>query len=266
MSRSQSLLRDPVSPHVTSTRPNFPNEVHVYHPGYTDSNLLLTTFACNDTPCTISPDPLTPPRSVSQSIVHLACAIIANNRFDGFLSKERDSAKAVNTRVKQAQLEPGLYYFHVPNPEEPEGRGHSLAYMYPVCANFQAWEFPTAEFPTIMNGDWIRAIPNSGDRVQRCVMSGTKYGLDEAHIVPQSQYAWYTSNNMQLLPPGSTFARSRPLATMDYEENLLFMRADLHRLWDKLEFVRVNPFASSFIALAMSRSWSISGTTFLYSY
>lgn len=79
---------------------------------------------------------------IHYGLAHTACAIIANNRFDGYLSIARDGSSSIETEWDAClPTDSHGYYFHVPPPpgmlistssqinmltfEEPENREHA---------------------------------------------------------------------------------------------------------------------------------------------
>jgi hypothetical protein len=109
------------------------------HPGYPDEyeqNILLQLYAWDS-----------PNGGLHAGTALLACAIIACNTWNGYLTVERDSPKLElqDSDVLSAQE----YYFHVPRPQVesigPTGDGGR--YKYPIYPSFQHWAFPHRQIP-----------------------------------------------------------------------------------------------------------------------
>ena len=76
--------------------------INIRHPGYSkDEALLLVLYGYDD-----------PEGSISFDIALAACAIVACNRFDGWIL--RDNSKEVPKLADVSLLPPGEYWFHVP--------------------------------------------------------------------------------------------------------------------------------------------------------
>ncbi|KAK3071173.1 hypothetical protein LTR53_009112 [Teratosphaeriaceae sp. CCFEE 6253] len=94
--------------------------IKLWHPGYDNPEMLLMLPADDGRQRDHTP----------YAVFHAAGAIIANNRFDGWLSVSRDGT----TRIEQDTdlLKAGDYFFHVPGIDCP----------YPIVPNFRNWRFP----------------------------------------------------------------------------------------------------------------------------
>lgn len=101
---SYKFLRDPIfykGAHITAE----PNEsIRIHHPAYLPGATLLLRFRGHDSSS----------GAIDFNLVHTACAVVAGNRFDGYLSRQ-DVLDAQPLEHVSA-LEPGNYYFHVPPP------------------------------------------------------------------------------------------------------------------------------------------------------
>jgi hypothetical protein len=107
-------------------------KVTVRHPGYEGRNNILTTLLAADGPH----------GGLDLATVHTICAILADNRFDGYLGCEPNpTSPALHLHI----LPPGEYFFHVPfNTEASASRQatvehSSIAHCYPVVAFFDSW-------------------------------------------------------------------------------------------------------------------------------
>lgn len=216
------------------------------HPGYNLDNILFTLPRLDSSPRTGEEA-----AGVHHGTALLACQIIANNAFDGFLSTDRDG----NDRVSPAVALDGVllnddYWFHVP------ADGGDDASIYPVVPRFEEWQFPHSymgsltwdpkspaqtvdrepqanlpERPTPIP----LAIPSSNPFApppsRRCILSNNAYAMQRAHIVPTAQSNWFQSNNMRRYGDNRQFIHA--------EQNKVSLRLDLHKLWDDHVFALV---------------------------
>ena len=76
--------------------------INIYHPGYPRDKALLLVLNGNDDP----------EGAISFDIALASCAIVACNRFDGWISETNsaDAPKLTNFSL----LPPGDYWFHLP--------------------------------------------------------------------------------------------------------------------------------------------------------
>jgi hypothetical protein len=105
------------------------------HPGYPDHNNILLVFPALDP--TALPSTTTPHSfGLHHETARLGCAIAANNRWDGFLSEDKQPVAV--PLEPDAILPAGTYYFHVPGPDERP---------YPVVPSFAHFQFPHGNLP-----------------------------------------------------------------------------------------------------------------------
>ena len=78
-----------------------PIPIKIYHPGYDDEVVPLIAFPGYDSK----------EGDLWYDFAHTACAIISNNRFDGWLSTSRDPQLP---RFSGELLVPGDYWWHLP--------------------------------------------------------------------------------------------------------------------------------------------------------
>ena len=72
------------------------------HPGYADSSNALFSFAASDDD------------GVHHETARLACAIVAGNKWDGFLCQDKEGQRRLVTKPDECLRERN-YYFHLPN-------------------------------------------------------------------------------------------------------------------------------------------------------
>jgi len=102
--------------------------ITIYHPGYESENAPLFSLPVVDSATDGSK------RGIHYGTLHTACAIVANNRFDGFLSREKSPSGVPSDIGIHDIVEEGRYYFHVPNVEDGE--------PYEVVSCFENWTLP----------------------------------------------------------------------------------------------------------------------------
>lgn len=81
--------------------PDVPREINIFHPGYDDVVVPLLAFSGYDSE----------EGDLWYDFAHTACAIVTNNRFDGYLSTSKDSK---SLPVVGELLAPGNYWWHLP--------------------------------------------------------------------------------------------------------------------------------------------------------
>jgi hypothetical protein len=213
------------------------------HPGYPEEygqNILLQLYAWDS-----------PNGGLHAGTALLACAIIACNAWDGYLTVERDSPKLElqDGDVLSAQE----YYFHVPRPEvESIGpTGDDSHYKYPIYPSFQHWAFPHRQIPSQwrrVSNDESEAISGGAintpsvssvsaaviNRDKSCVISKNRDYIERAHLCPRNELDWFRKNGMRQY--NARLDISGDVITDDIA-NALAMRSDIHRAFDECKFV-----------------------------
>ena len=83
--------------------------VQVRHPGYPDATNIILTLPAQDYAT----------GGLHYETVLTACGILTGNRWDGYLSKDREGPAV--PEVRSQLIAPGDYYFYLPHPSSPEG-------------------------------------------------------------------------------------------------------------------------------------------------
>ena len=118
-------------PALDSHRLKAQHKALFFRPAYPNaSNLILILHAWDS-----------PSGGIHVGTAWLACAIVACNAWDGYLTKHNNSGRL--DYYDDDILLPGSYDFHVPNPSG----GDSEVYHYPLCPSFQHWSFPHDALP-----------------------------------------------------------------------------------------------------------------------
>ncbi|KAK3363607.1 hypothetical protein B0T25DRAFT_469841 [Lasiosphaeria hispida] len=178
------------------------------HPAYTNHSLFLTLSRV-DSAASI------PTYGVHHRTALLACQIIAGNAFtNSYLSLDKAGQQQVQVPLDSVLTE-DEYYFIV--------EGFAL---YPIVPSFQDWEFPHGRIP-----DWWHSVNASPIVTMDCGITNAGYAVEEAHLVPKEERAWYRENEMERYGVG--------LPDIDNKANLLPLRKDIHYSFDTRWFVIV---------------------------
>lgn len=212
-----------------ASKPSNNDYVIVKHPGYSNSSTLVTFAAADyDDSC----------HGIHFGTVHVACAILANNRHDGWLSRSRSYAVAGDriTQEDDSILPAGEYFYHVPLVDD---FSRPPLAPYPVVPNFRAWRFPHGNIPQ----SWERALDRAtildnacivdpSTRDQTCRLTDFSLACDYAHLIPASEKDWFAENDLQQYFPPSRRGRD----TVDLSVNTILLRTDVHRLYDGMKW------------------------------
>lgn len=172
----------------------------------------------------------------------LACQIIANNAFDGYLTTDREGQERVT--VGAGGILTADSYWFIANRRgddlnEVEGRD-----VYPIVPSFQDWVFPDQYFARLLWDTCYTAVaaasiapepiappPRPRPIVHRCILSNSSYSLEKAHIIPCAHETWFFANDMAHYGRGSR--------NINDEGNIALLRQDLHSVWDAHNFALV---------------------------
>ncbi|KAH7309075.1 hypothetical protein B0I35DRAFT_360195 [Stachybotrys elegans] len=198
--------------------------IRFFHPGYADAggipdfDVLLSLEAFDDRGTGIHYD-----------TAHTACAILANNRWDGYFSHDRHGR--LRAQPHDGILREEQYYFCLPSSDPPTDR-------YPVIPRFRDWRFPHGNLPPIWKKlkDQLRA-EGRGDKSRsgNCLLSNCGDAVESAHLVPSTQSYWWTINLMKRYAKAPLFSTN----DMDVPANGLPLRCDIHRMFDERHFTFV---------------------------
>lgn len=212
----------------TATRIRHKN-VRIHHPAYPPGATLLLGFPGLDSSS----------GGIDFNFVHTACAIVADNRFDGYLSLQ--SLGDAQPLERTSTLNAGDYYFHVPPPTTSSSDEHDRQpHLYPVVASFRCWTFPDANLWTGCVGElWASSISMSrcSHNPSACVLTGHTNAVDDAHIIPSGEGQWLLNNDMGEYISESPSGDGNSL--IDDRVNMVTLRADIHRLWDSKDLTFV---------------------------
>ncbi|KAJ3498356.1 hypothetical protein NLG97_g1186 [Lecanicillium saksenae] len=207
------------------------HRVFLRHPGYpkNSSTLLILTAL----------DPQKNENSnqtqygLHYETARIACAIVANCRWDGFLS-ESNAPDATPLALAPDDLLLGRdYYFHVPARDADAG-------PYPTIPSFEHFAFPHNNLPPTWNAPELKLLSRPRDTIhtrdKSCRITASVLGSEVAHLIPQKEDAWFAANQMTMYAVRTEASPSN--ATND-TSNALLLRSDLHQAFDNRQLVLV---------------------------
>ena len=212
------------SPRGEAPRPSFiPRQINIYHPGYENDPAPLLLFWGYDST----------EGDLWHDFAQVACAIISNNRFDGWLSTSRDPQ---SSRCSGELLAPGDYWWHLPGGKTTALRCaiRYLHYLdstepYAVVPDFRSWQFPRV-FPEA----WKTHVAMAEQPETKCQVSQEVHTLTEAHIVPSSETDWFLKSGLVFsYGLDMRFGGTELENDIDNPNNLILLRSDLHHAWDQ---------------------------------
>ncbi|KAI9760551.1 MAG: hypothetical protein M1840_002389 [Geoglossum simile] len=212
------------------------------HPGYKSPYDLLLKLSAFDHPL----------GGLHYRTALVACGIVAGNVWDGYFTETRDGSRI--TLDDDQMLMGAEYYFHIPYPSGSvsamdENSPAGSYYRYPVVPNFQEWPFPHHNLPPgwadglmkpSVGGTVTRAPSHHAitvlERDRSCRISDYTDGLSCAHLCPQAELGWFTSNAMYEYNAQTQLSAA---SVTDDKQNCLTLRLDLHSAFDHRKFVIV---------------------------
>ncbi|EEH11301.1 conserved hypothetical protein [Histoplasma capsulatum G186AR] len=184
--------------------------IYFLHPGYEAPRNILLILPRVDQ---IAPHTF----GVHHQTALIACQIIGNNAFEtGRLCHDKDGQHPVTVPLDGVLTDPA-YYFLV----------DACASIYPIVPSFQDWEFPHGRIPDTWGPTSV--FPETTG--PRCGITNFSICTEEAHLVPKEEVLWYSRNGM--------YRYGRDLGDIDNPANLLPLRPDIHKCFDKRWFVIV---------------------------
>ncbi|KAA6406722.1 MAG: hypothetical protein FRX48_09445 [Lasallia pustulata] len=206
----------------------FPTKIVFRHPAYDDDTNVLLRLQPFDHP---------------QGGLHLhvglvACQIIANNAFNGYITKTKGGSPIATGDFHSVLLEKE-YYFYVPSP--PSSSPSASPYQYPIIPSFRHWRFPHSKLPAI----WqtltretaqgpISAPSNIAASIcardgPYCRLTGYGDALDTSHVVPDAEWEWFAWNNMMQYNCDQQLSSG----VVNDTRNFISLRTDVHRIFDE---------------------------------
>ena len=206
----QLWLKEPHPPLQQQINPN--KIVTFLHPGYEDGYNVLLSLPCFDA------------GGIHFGTARIACAILANCRWDGYLSHSRNGRDLAGSYEVDDILPPGRYYFCI----------HGQA-QYPIVPSFEHFVCPSVLPKAFEDAPIDLASDEVAIRDISCRITAESDGANQtAYIIPTAQREWWNSNSMFLrtMNPSNAF-------DMKCSENALILRQDLNTLWSDHKFVIV---------------------------
>ncbi|KAH8691857.1 hypothetical protein BGW36DRAFT_386495 [Talaromyces proteolyticus] len=217
---------DPITHIPTSLKfdPNY--DIYFRHPAYPDPHDILIILPGLDHPH----------GGIHHQLALDACAILANNRYEGWFTEDREGNERVNVPLSGI-LRKRNYYFRVSDHYQD---------LYPIVPSFEDWIFPHNNVPSSWKLDIPRApnhpTPRESTLMEatlsrdiRCRITNHIEGTECAHLIPRSQSVWFQRNLM--VRYGKT---SRPGSEpIDTPRNVLLLRSDIHTSFDYKRFTFV---------------------------
>lgn len=196
--------------------PSFIQRITVKHPGYGGNNTILALPAC---------DGASAAGKAHYSTIHSACAIVANNRKDGWLSSAR-SGLPRTCADSEGLIPAGVYYFHVDTETNLD--------PYPIVPNFRAWVFPHDNLPSLWHESvQTAAVIEPHTASETCRLTNKRLACENAHVMPSAEKSWFADNEMDKY--GELGGRTGQ-DVADSPANSIRLRRDVHLLWDNLFF------------------------------
>ncbi|CAN8106115.1 unnamed protein product [Discula destructiva] len=253
MAMDQVTLRQRVrNNYGLDVSPPLAKSITFRHPGYSLDNILFTLPRLDQSPQVEE----AAAAGVHHGTALLACQIIANNAFDGFLTTDQEGKNRVPPTVPlDGVLLDDDYWFHTAD------RGDDTD-IYPVVPRFEEWQFPHGymghltwdpkiqafepEQPLTSESKPLTSAPDRRIPItsamfssnpfapppsRRCILSNNGYATQQAHIVPTAQSFWFQINNMKRYGDSRQFIHAA--------QNRLPLRHDLHKLWDDFVYTLV---------------------------
>ncbi|TKA45111.1 hypothetical protein B0A49_12862 [Cryomyces minteri] len=201
------------------------------HPGYRDEfeqNVLLTLYAFDNHS-----------RGLHYATAHTACALVACNAWEGYLTHTRDGERL--QLPADGLLTEKEYYFRLP--------GNT---RYPVYPTFLNWKFPKDKMPP----HWPEEIQDDGEgetalvappsvsgvtkaviaRDKGCIISKDQDYVEKAHLCPQSEAEWFRINGMGDYNLNDNLADE---VITDDISNAIGLRPDIHKAFEDRRFIIV---------------------------
>ncbi|TQV90283.1 HNH endonuclease domain-containing protein [Cordyceps javanica] len=207
------------------------HRVFLHHPGYPKNSSTLLILTALDPQKNENSNQIQ--YGLHYETARIACAIVANCRWDGFLS-ESNAPDATPLALAPDDLLFGRdYYFHVPARD-------ANADPYPTVPSFEHFVFPHNNLPPTWNVPELKLPSRPRDSIhtrdKSCRITASVLGNEVAHLIPQKEDAWFAANQMTMYAARTEASPSN--ATND-TSNALLLRSDLHQAFDNRQLVLV---------------------------
>lgn len=275
-------LKAPRTTEITATAPKF---VSFLHPAESARYNVILRLPCLDS-LVLSQEgqqqeqePKQQHLGLHHETALLACQIVANNAFDGYLSLiiqgnhpvsrttiiltaaecKRVSASFSSLFDNRLFLEaPESLINHIQmSITDPESLDYFIVPGDPLYATvpaFQDWEFPHGRIPDSFPSLTVSQQPDEMKRHQqasrhpRCAVTNSAYSCQQAHLIPKAHEAWFSKNAMIM-----ALDQSNRMRGIDGSGNLCHFRFDIHNALDNFVFALVYK-ASSWVIHVLQTS------------
>ncbi|KAI0479703.1 hypothetical protein F4859DRAFT_477027 [Xylaria cf. heliscus] len=235
------VSRAPTAPPIDSSHNRRQFYISFRHPTYTTNDLLcLGAVDCETAPGIYM-------LGVSYDVALAACGIVACNRWHQAWFGEKCDDQNGNSWKGGYRCVPrpedGIlpykktpYYFFI---------NQDTFFQYPVVPCFDGWLFPHGDLPEAWKrlysqsnaGDTATAPAGSqhtgGTKDQRCSITGDVPETEAAHLIPAEAIDWFKANDMQQYCRNQA---GQPASPIEDQSNILFLRKDLHSLFNRRRF------------------------------
>lgn len=206
-----------------------PRQIRFLHPGYPDEHAVLLVLPALD-----SSD------GIHHGLALDSCAIVADNRWYGYLTLDREGARRVPTSDMYSSLDANTYYFHVPgdNGDDPKPLCFCIATNtwgdYPIVPTFAEWRIPHNSLPE----RWHREPTFHANNARRCRLSNAVSAPESAHVIPQNHAdeKWFNENGMAVY------------GLIHSSTNTIRFRVDVHQYFDRKPKFAIVPKYNEFVA------------------
>ncbi len=236
-----NLTRDSLSSSKISIRTVTLNRYILFrHSEYDDvNNVLLRLLTLN-----LAADEMT--QSLYAQYVLNVCEIIAENRWDEWLSKSKNSSMttAANIIESSSVLQKLSYYFHLSSLQSDTDSDRTNV-SYSFVSTFSEWRFSHHELPESWRQVTLADAKSSYQsflklnlnlalqtRDESCRMINCKESTQIAHLCSQKEADWWYLNSMSRYNKNSA-------SILDDLFNTILLRVNLHIAFDNLKFVFV---------------------------
>ena len=229
MADRELRIRSPYPPPSFNTElyPPHPSSdfITFRHPGYSDTTNVLLSFP----PCDNG--------GIHHETGRLACAIIAGNASDGFLSEDKRGEIRVQAGP-EGVLKKESYYFQIPgHPDSMNLAQHCLndidIQQRYLCrySHVRTLAIPQQR-PSILLG---KSYSATSTRIVKlgCRLTKFQESVEDAHLVPAAERRWLESNDMGRYVITNT-------DKMKHAAKTIPLRSDLHRIFNAKRFAVVH--------------------------
>ncbi|KAI0115511.1 hypothetical protein GGR51DRAFT_503272 [Nemania sp. FL0031] len=195
-------LKPPAQPSIGSSASQ---KITFHHPAYELQQGILLSFSASDS------------GGVFHETARIACCLLADCRWDGYLSTKRNKSPSPVDTTRDGILTCSDYFFHVPGDHD-----------YPVVPSFSHFRFPTtlpdSWTATPIGSPTTELVPA---RDGTCRLTDLPFPNEVLHIVPVSQEKWWQENTMfkHTAQPEKSMYTNCP-------ENALLVAWVLQKTWD----------------------------------